>query len=137
MPAKIKTLDHLGNEYDSVSDMCRAYGISIRLYYDRLNRKYSLKEALTMPLGSRKNRYTIEELSESKGIKDVHKLAFGLAHGMSISDIKRWDSGKGCVDHKGNYFKNFEKMCRAYGKNSSTVRYRLKSGLGLDVALET
>lgn len=136
MAVKIKIKDFNNTEFDSVADMCRHYGISINLYYTRLKRGYSQKEALTLPLGKRKHEYSIDELQKIKGIKDVHKLAYGLGNGMSISEIKRWDNGKGCFDHNNNYYINFESMCRAYGKYSNKVRSRLRFGWSLKDALE-
>ena len=42
-----KCKDHLGNEYKSVNDMLSTYGIQRRAYYLRLQRGWTLEEALT------------------------------------------------------------------------------------------
>lgn len=44
---KIKCKDHLGNSYSSFSEMCRAYNKSMNVVKHRMERGYSLKDALT------------------------------------------------------------------------------------------
>ena len=41
--------DHLGNEFKSMVDMAEFYHISYSTFFNRLNRKWSLKRALTTP----------------------------------------------------------------------------------------
>ena len=41
--------DHLGNSFDSISDMCRAYLIDKDTYHKRIKRGYTVEEALTTP----------------------------------------------------------------------------------------
>ena len=38
--------DHKGNEYNSITEMCKAYNIVPSVYYGRINRGWKLKEAL-------------------------------------------------------------------------------------------
>lgn len=47
-------LDHLGNWYATVADMCSQYNINKTTYYTRLRSGRSKEEALTSPLWSRK-----------------------------------------------------------------------------------
>ena len=42
-----KCRDHLGNEYDSIIEMCRAYKISYAAYHYRLERGWTVEKALT------------------------------------------------------------------------------------------
>ena len=44
----IECKDHLGNEYKSLSAMCRAYGITVSLYRARLKSGWDLETALTV-----------------------------------------------------------------------------------------
>lgn len=39
--------DHLGNTYGSIKDLCKAYNISYDKFKDRIDRGWSLKDALT------------------------------------------------------------------------------------------
>lgn len=135
MGAKIPVYDHLGKKFNSISEMCRYYGVGTRLYYDRINRGYSQKEALEMGIGKRKQKYEIQELAKANNI-DVHKLAYGLSKGMSIKTIKDWSDGKLVQDHKGNLFKSVSEMCRYYGINQSTYTYRIRKGYSMQEALE-
>lgn len=45
----IKCVDHLGNEYPSLSKMCKRYGIRVDTYTRRLERGFSVCDALTIP----------------------------------------------------------------------------------------
>lgn len=44
------TIDHLGNEFESFTDMCKKYSLNPTTVTDRLNRGLSLGQALTKPL---------------------------------------------------------------------------------------
>ena len=44
-----KVKDCLGNSFDSISDMCRAYLIDKDTYHKRIKRGYTVEEALTTP----------------------------------------------------------------------------------------
>lgn len=44
-----KHYDHLGNEYNSVDEMCKYYGIGRTTYIYRMNHDWPLKYALTIP----------------------------------------------------------------------------------------
>ena len=44
---KVKVEDHLGNKYQNVMEMCRAYGVKYDTYYQRLQRGWSKERALT------------------------------------------------------------------------------------------
>lgn len=46
--------DHLGNTYPSYSSMAKAYGLSFNALYHRLNNGWSIKDALTTPVRSKK-----------------------------------------------------------------------------------
>ena len=52
--AKDIKIDHKGNIYKSVHQMCMQYGISDKLFKERLSRGYTLKQALETPLGRRR-----------------------------------------------------------------------------------
>lgn len=45
--ASKKCMDHLGNSYDSQKEMCAAYRISLTNFVHRLERGWSLEEALS------------------------------------------------------------------------------------------
>lgn len=51
----IPARDHLGKDYVSLSAMARAYGLSPRALYSRLNRGKQLKDALTKPIDKKRS----------------------------------------------------------------------------------
>ena len=53
---QIKCKDHLGNEYSSISEMCRAYGANRFKFFNRLEAGWSIKDALTRHDDGRKEQ---------------------------------------------------------------------------------
>lgn len=41
--------DHLGNQFNTIKEMCAHYGVSYICFYNRMKRGYGLKTALTAP----------------------------------------------------------------------------------------
>ena len=41
-----KPRDHRGREFETVRDMCRAYGVGVSAYYDALEQGATIREAL-------------------------------------------------------------------------------------------
>lgn len=48
-----KCRDHLNNKYESLSEMCSHYGISLTLYSTRIRRGWTVEDALTTPIRAR------------------------------------------------------------------------------------
>ena len=46
-PRSKAAVDHLGNEFKSISEMCRHYGVLKNTFSTRLSRGWSIKESLT------------------------------------------------------------------------------------------
>lgn len=63
-----KFVDHLGNEYDSVSDMAQEYGLGGELVVSRMKLGWSIEKALTEPVRKRKPK-VIEESTNKEYIK--------------------------------------------------------------------
>ena len=73
---KITTIDHLGNHYDSLKEMCQAYNITPSVLNKRLNRKWTIEKALTTPISKKNGKPKI--VTDHKGnhynsIKDMSK----------------------------------------------------------------
>ena len=49
--------DHLGNEFESIRALAEFYHIPYDTLYNRLERKWSLKRALTTPNGKPRGKY--------------------------------------------------------------------------------
>ena len=48
-PIEKKVTDHLGNSYQSISEMCHEYGIKRQTYSNRRRKGWSIEEALNIP----------------------------------------------------------------------------------------
>lgn len=126
--------DHLGTEYNSITEMCRHYGISNRLFSDRLCRGFSLKEALGEEKHARTQNIPIGELCKKYGIsEEIYKI--GIEMGLTPRDMRKLDITIICRDHNNKPYKSFNAMCKAFGKSTATVRNRLKLGWSLEDAL--
>lgn len=91
----ISCVDHLGNTYESLNEMCRTYHISLAVLKYRFKRGMSLKQALTVKVKSRNtvcydhlgNRYnSIKSLCCKYGI-DKETYFNRFYHGWKLVDI--------------------------------------------------
>lgn len=63
----MKITDHLGNEFESIKDMCEFHHIPSKIYDNRVNRHHwSMEKALTTPLKVNKNEDIKKTQEESK-----------------------------------------------------------------------
>lgn len=129
--------DHLGNQYKSFSDMCKAYGVNRTTVCARLDAGASLEEALTNP----KKQVYIGKMPLRKVCELTHKsvkvVRERLRRGMCIRDAFNYESKhkKPCCDHLGNEFESFESMAKHYGLSRYTLNTRLSIGWPLEKAL--
>ena len=100
--------DHLGNKYRSLSLMARTYGIKPITLRDRLERGWSVREALTVPVDTSTHR------------KNVN------VEGIRVQD------------HKGVWYNSYYELAKAYGLTISTLYGRLvRLGWSIEKALLT
>lgn len=64
--------DHLGNKFDSMSEMCEHYNITVSAFQNR-RRHYSLEVALTCWKQKKNNKFFIERAVQilQQGMKDA------------------------------------------------------------------
>ena len=153
--------DHKGNEFKSISDMCRYYGVTTKVFSSRLRAGWSLKDALETPVANNVQKCkdhvgnefdsfaemcrhwgmstsTVRRrLEQGVSLEMALKQATGYkAHkGMSLEMALKQDTGY--KDHRGNTFKSISDMCRHYGVEMQTFKSRIKAGRSLKDALET
>ncbi|MEE1071874.1 MAG: hypothetical protein U0L26_05705, partial [Cellulosilyticum sp.] len=96
---KKECTDHLGNQFESVAEMCRHWGVSYDLFRSRCSAGYTLEQSLT---GEGINRHT---------------------------------SSKKCTDHLGNHFKSVSEMCSHWGVTKYAFITRSKAGYTLEQCL--
>lgn len=152
-PAKSKTCtDHLGNKYDTIGEMCRAYHIKQSTFNSRLSYGFTLEEALTKNtkdtynsenpkqcidhLGNKYDRIVdmLEAYSISKSVY-YYKLKKGYTIKEILTKAKHYSHARKCTDHLGNKYNSVVDMCNAYGINAKTFNTRLRNGMTLDEAL--
>lgn len=140
--------DHLGNEYASFFDMCKAYGSTDKTVDVRLRKGWSLEDALTRKVQARKG-YEIED-SDGRKFMSVaeycrfHKLSYAsisrsIRNGKTLEDIENTRLGlkEKRTDHLGNEFKNMDEMCRHWGIPRDTYCGRKGLGWSKEKALTT
>lgn len=143
--------DHLGNEYSTIMDMCKAYNINDDTYRGRIRRGMSVEEALTTPLVDPANGGCEDHLgnkySSMRAMCKAYNIGivtfkYRIKNGMSLEEalttpLADSTKGKTCKDHLGNEYISLSAMCEAYGVKANTFHSRIKSGMSLEEALTT
>lgn len=138
--------DHLGNRYNSIEAMCRAYGTNGTTFNRRIKRKMSVEEALTMERVKGRKKECIDHLGNRyKTVKDMVS-AYGITTdtfyrrikiGKTLEEALTTSKRNVCTDHLGNQYENKIVMCETYGVNVITFSTRIKKGKTLKEALIT
>ena len=144
MSAAKPCIDHLGNKFNSVIEMCKHWNISSKNYNHRIRMGWSVESALTTPVNGTKlpkidhlgNVFdTIDSMCKYWGI-EYSTLKRRIESGWSLEDALTRPSQRGiCYDHKGIAYDNLDDMCNAYGVSKATFQSRIKRGHTLGEAL--
>lgn len=149
--------DHKGKKFKTVKQMCSYHGIGYGTYKSRMERGWTLKDALTVKetcpgrnlkpycdhLG---NQFaSLPEMCNHYGISlqtfySRRKRGYSLDVILLSKKINRTckpPEWRKCKDHLGNEFLSKNSMCKAYHISSTTLRKRLLSGFTLEEALTT
>lgn len=143
--------DHLGNNFKGLRAMCKHYGITVSVYYQRLRLGWSLEETLTTPIGDHTKKgvackdhlgNSFESIGDMIEHYGVTRTAYSYRKklGWSLEDIltKPLKSKTVVKDHLGNEYSSLQEMTSKYPcKTSSTYRSRLSSGMSVEEALMT
>ncbi len=131
-------VDFNGVEYKSQNEMCKAFNVSPTLFLKRLERGWSLKEALTgkRPLFTYNgvDYHTKKEISEVFDVP-LNTIAWKLKHGYTYEEIVEKKTYR-ITDHNGKRFKNTDEMCAAHGTTSAKYRAKRRSGLSIEDSLK-
>ena len=132
-----KSVDHLGNIYETKTDMCNHYRIDRSVFNKRIKNGWSLEDALTIPL-------------RKPTVFDHNGVAYDSI--VSMCEMYRiteslYSSRKDCgysleyclcgkkedyvVDDKGYKYDTIEEMCKDKGINAKTFRTRQRRGASL------
>lgn len=148
--------DHLGNEYPSKRAMCGAYGMPLSTYGNRLNRGWTVEQALTVPRESNAPKVNHKKIwkdhlgNEYVSVNDMCSR-YGISEKVfwSRKRILKWPLEKILTtplqtnagnaiktkDHLGNEFDSICAMCDHYHVGWSTYRERRKLGWTVEEAL--
>ena len=121
--------DHLGQEFNTASEMCKHWGILFSTYKYRIDKGYSLEEALTQ--GYNEGRRVVD----TEGGVDISKET--LVKINENSNLKDENSVKtrSVVDHLGNSYPSVSAMCEAYGVKYPTYNNRRRRGWSVERSL--
>lgn len=149
--SKTMPVDHNGIRYRNMNEMCAAYGIKYATFRVRLRNGWTLEEALTNPRNVTQGNCV--ECYDFKGNKfksyqDMCK-AYNITYmtflyrknlGQTLEECLLGTRANKCCcameDHLGNKFVSKAELCRAWGINPETLKYRVKKGLSMKDALE-
>lgn len=144
--------DHLGNEYNSISEMYKAWNIPKKLYYKRKSEGWCLQKILETPIRNNNHLCRDHLNNEFNSITamcrywNISKLTFDcrIKSGWTLKDaleipVSSSNNSKFCKstkDHTGKEFTSFVKMCNYWNKDDGLVQSRLRGGWTLKDALE-
>ena len=141
--------DHLGNHYNSQTEMARAYGLTIKVFAGRKRLGWDIEKILTTPIKRRFDHqdfiYNGITYTSKNDFCEKHGLNYDLfikrtSAGMSIEEAIEAGKNKYCpliepVDHFGYRYKSIKEMCEAYEIPVHTFKYRLLQNWSLKDAL--
>ena len=132
--------DHLGNKFDSVSEMCKYWKIKYNIYNSRISRNWSIERALITSCKS-----VFDHLG--KEFESIEKMCnyYRITSRAYKARVKRgWSKekaltvpleGANTYDHLGNKFNSVSEMCRYYNINKATYNSRIKNKATIEEAL--
>ena len=136
--------DHIGNEFETVFQLCAYYKISESKYRSRLTNGWTQEEALT---GVRKKKQATDHLGNVFDSKTEMCQFYGVRETLFNARINAGktleeallgideDSETMVEDHLGNKYKNVSQMCKAYGVRLDVYCQRKKRGWTLEDVL--
>ena len=137
--------DHLGNHFDTITAMCKHWGITTQIYYKRLNKGWELERILTTPPDRKPNKHKVidadgREFKSIREFADFHNIPYSTAllrisKGMSVQELTEGSKRREVTAPDGTVFPNTSEMCRYYGVKRSTYQTRMEMGMTMSEAL--
>lgn len=136
--------DHLGNRFNSVTEMCKYWKIDRGTYQTRIKTGYTLEQALATPSGKLQivtdhegNEFaSMMELCKYWGVNyDLVKQR--LAHGFSMEDaltipVNQIRKRERIIDAYGNEYTTIDELCKHYNISIYTYYYYKNHGELID-----
>lgn len=139
-----KVRDHLGNIYQSESEMCRSWGIRYSTFMARKHSGWSVGDALTKPILSSNRVQMTDHLGNTYNSIKAMCDYWGISYRVySMRRYLGWDIEKALTepvghnvsDHLGNYFSSEMEMCKHWGIRYETFLGRKHRGWSLKRSL--
>jgi len=135
-----KIIDHLGNHFSSLIEMCGFYSISLATYQRRMKQGLSLEEALT---GKKVFDHLGKEYASKLDMCNHYNIPLRIFNarinaGKTLEEALTSDLDeqyKQVTDHLGNKYFNVKQMCEHYGVPLSLYCQRRYRGWTLERAL--
>ena len=143
-------VDHLGVEYSCLEEMLNKWGITLKAYKDRKERRWSLKRILTTPL---KSTQVAKECVDFNGRVFPSMKAMAIEYGINPTNIlyhvkkgktpaealkhllTEGKARRTVKDHLGNSFSSNTEMAFHWKVNPRTFRGRINLGWTIEEAL--
>lgn len=136
--------DHLGNEFKSITDMCKHWKISTSVFNRRLQNGMSIEQALTALKRTHDCKDHLGNVFPNQDAMCEHYNITSSAfrhrrkHGWTIEKALTTPLRDYiCTDHLGQEFKTLTKMCEHWGIDRSTFIMRTRAGIAIEQALTT
>ena len=140
-------VDHLGNQFNSMSEMCEHYHLNKSVFMDRRQRGWTLQECLEgrdSRIGKNGKVFDHkgnEYLSE-KAMCDIYGIKYETycgrkRRGLSLEECLAKPKENPVYDHNRQKFPNKKALCAHYHVDPSTFQNRIDKGWSLKKALTT
>jgi hypothetical protein len=123
-------IDHLGNEFTSISDMCKFWNMTRSTYNARIKNGWSIERALTEPqrqVNMKRQKWTDHKGNDFPSLNAMCE-AYGITHHTFHTRVTKlgWSVEKAlttpniinateCSDNMGHTFPSLTDMCHYYG----------------------
>lgn len=147
--------DHKNNTFKTIKDLCQHYNLPRHIYKYRMERNWSLKDALETPLYERPIKYSKNPASDHLGndypscnamcqhydidmylYKRRIKKGWSKEKALTTPSNYKEAQGQPVTDHKGITYPSQKKLCDAYGIHPSVFSQKFKKGYPMKDILE-
>lgn len=135
--------DHLGNSYVHADSMCRCWGISRNVFFDRLSNGWSLDKALTYHNDVKvpdTDKFVIWVFGEPFPNYEAIDAAYGYTAGRTSQhkdNLEEWLMERQRFFVDGKLFSTYYALTEEYGLSGPVISGRLSRGWTLDDAVHT
>lgn len=145
---KSTVVDHKGQKFRSIKEMCASYGINMGTFVDRIRHGRTLEDALTTPTKQMQHA-VVDHLGNKFSSVSAMCRHYHISNNAYLGRIKRGQSTekalmtptnpqrKTVIDHIGNEFESIEALCKHYGITASLYGNRIGRNWPLEKILTT